>query len=472
MPPSLDEACARVQAAIRAQNEAESTPQTILALLALDASINDLLAARLAAMEMLPPAQQTRPAGGGDLPIAELHQAVLAAGLLDASQVNGLQALHQRAHVVVHLPAALTPDEILRGTHDDAEVTADLLPVLCDGTPPPVHWPIYHAQAEPPPTDVVQLQQELQRTRQRTIELEQNTQRLSRALAAANNEVDRLRSLLNKPTVAAETQPAWQEALRTVLWGLLLLILGIAAYFLARAALGLPWPWFFVAFLILVAVPLGLYFGLRDIGRGGRRLSVDRIIGYVAVLLVVAVLVFALFDRSEGTYAQRIGAVTTRWAAGALQSPVTLVRAVLAAPQPFLAALRGRSSVDDTPGVTPTVIVAAPVITATPAIELLPTATLTPTVVPTVPVTVTVAPTTTAGIQVGGQVRVTGTQFLNARRGPGLNFQLVTRFDENAILTVVQGPVAANDYQWWEVKNDEGQGWCADEWLQPVPASP
>lgn len=469
MPPSLDEVCARLEAAIRAQNEAESTPETILALMILDASVGDFLTAHLANQETSSLPLQERLARGEEVPMPELHQAALMAGWLDSGQMTRLQALHQRAQVVVRSPAALTPDEILRGTHDDAEAVAALIPVLCHAPAPAVHWPIYQAQAEPPPADVAQLQQELQRARQRTIELEQNTQRLSRALAAANNEVDRLRSVVNQPARVAAAQPAWQQGLRLVLWGLLLLVLGIGAYFLARAALNLPWPWLFVSFLILVAVPLGLYFGLVYIGRGSRHLSVDRIIGYAAVLLVVAVLVFALFDRSQGTYAQRIGTVTGRWAAGALQSPVTLVRAVLAAPQPFLAALRGRAPAAAEPDMTPTAVVAVTGPTVTPTTAPPPTATITPTLAPTTVVTVTRVPTTTATIQVGGQVRVTGTQFLNARRGPGLNFQLVTRFDENAILTVLQGPVQANNYQWWEVRNDQGQGWCADEWLQPAP---
>ncbi len=468
MPPSLDEACAHLEAAIRAQNEAESTPESILALLILDASVCDLLVAYTAIQETPSHPAQERLARGEEIPVTELHQVALSAGWLDTAQVTSLQTLHQRAQVVIRTPSALTPDEILRGAHDDAEAAAALVPALCQAPAPAVHWPIYQTQAEPPPADVAQLQQELQRARQRSIELEQNTQRLSRALAAANNEVDRLRSLVNQPARVAAAQPAWQQGLRLVVWGLLLVILGIGAYFLARAALSLPWPWLFVGFLILVAVPLGLYFGLVYIGRGSRHLSVDRLIGYAAVLLVVAVLVFALFDRSGGTYAERIGSVTSRWAAGALQSPITLVRAILAAPQPFVTALRGRAPASVEPVVTPTAAAVVGAQTATPTTMPLPTATITPTVAPAVVVTATLVPTATGTIQVGGQVRVTGTQFLNARRGPGLSFQLVTRFDENSILTVLQGPVQANNYQWWEVRNDQGQGWCADEWLQPA----
>jgi len=62
-------------------------------------------------------------------------------------------------------------------------------------------------------------------------------------------------------------------------------------------------------------------------------------------------------------------------------------------------------------------------------------------------------------------VRVVNTQFLNARRNAGLRFQLATRFPADAILTVVNGPITADNYTWWEVKGEAGQGWCADQWL-------
>ena len=86
-------------------------------------------------------------------------------------------------------------------------------------------------------------------------------------------------------------------------------------------------------------------------------------------------------------------------------------------------------------------------------------------ITPTATLTATVS--ITNGI--GSQVRVVNTQFLNARRDAGLRFQLATRFPADVILTVLRGPITADNYTWWEVKGEAGQGWCADQWLQPAP---
>ncbi|QLQ05615.1 MAG: hypothetical protein HZY76_05660 [Anaerolineae bacterium] len=168
-----------LEAAIRAQNAAESTPQTVLALLSLDASAGDLLAAHLATQETLPVPMQERLARGDEIAAAELQQAALLTGGLDAALITNLQALHQRAGGDSYAGRAHAGRDHAR-THDDAEAAATLMATLCLAPAPPVHWPIYSTPAEPPPADVAQLQQELQRARQRTIELEQNSQRLSR----------------------------------------------------------------------------------------------------------------------------------------------------------------------------------------------------------------------------------------------------------------------------------------------------
>ncbi|MFZ1405877.1 MAG: hypothetical protein WAW03_22525, partial [Anaerolineae bacterium] len=138
----------------------------------------------------------------------------------------------------------------------------------------------------------------------------------------------------------------------------------------------------------------------------------------------------------------------------------------------FIAALRGRS---------PTVTLSEATAVANAASSE-PTATAAPTPTP-VPATVAPEPTATAFITptatltatvsitigIGSQVRVVNTQFLNARRDAGLRFQLATRFPADVILTVLRGPITADNYTWWEVKGEAGQGWCADQWLQPAP---
>ncbi|QLQ05617.1 MAG: hypothetical protein HZY76_05670 [Anaerolineae bacterium] len=196
-------------------------------------------------------------------------------------------------------------------------------------------------------------------------------------------------------------------------------------------------------------------------------MSVDRLIGYAAVLLVAAILLFALFDRANGTYAQRVGTVASRWVGGALQSPITLVRGsggAAAFPDRTARSLtgscragchandrgrrRGRNRHADRDAGSNRNVYAD------------------------------------GRADGGGHGHAGANDYGNDRgrwagTGDGdavsqcparpANFQLVTRFDENAILSVLQGPVQANNYQWWEVRNDQGQGWCADEWLQAVP---
>jgi hypothetical protein len=70
----------------------------------------------------------------------------------------------------------------------------------------------------------------------------------------------------------------------------------------------------------------------------------------------------------------------------------------------------------------------------------------------------------------GGYVEVSGTggQTLRARSGPGIGYEVVARYREGTRLRVLEGPVAADGFAWLKVRGDEGEGWCADEWLTPV----
>ncbi len=113
--------------------------------------------------------------------------------------------------------------------------------------------------------------------------------------------------------------------------------------------------------------------------------------------------------------------------------------------------------------------------TATPTVAL-------PTGLPPVPPTSepTAAPTDTpeptrapsGAIVVGGKVRVTGTGAarLNVRQAPGTTAAVVTRVGDGHVFTVLEGPQAADGYQWWKVQDDQGTvGWVAANWLEPIP---
>lgn len=50
---------------------------------------------------------------------------------------------------------------------------------------------------------------------------------------------------------------------------------------------------------------------------------------------------------------------------------------------------------------------------------------------------------------------------------------MLVRFAENSEVTILEGPVEANDYTWWRVENELGAGWVAEGsldgmvWLEP-----
>lgn len=82
-------------------------------------------------------------------------------------------------------------------------------------------------------------------------------------------------------------------------------------------------------------------------------------------------------------------------------------------------------------------------------------------------------------LQIGDRVRVTmesGLQ-LTVRGLPGTDGPLITRVSTGAEFTVVNGPQAANGYNWYEIRSDDGQtrGWAVDtdlegqnRWLSPI----
>ena len=340
MSPSLESVCERLEAAIHAQNSAQSPSDSALALLQLDAALTQ-------ALHLEPLAQPALPsdlAADSTLQTQENDQAGPAlTNLLTpdrAAALPGIQALCER---VRGGDVTVTAEELHQQANLAAQLALDIWPHLSDRPWPRVEWPLYRATQETLPAEVEQIQRELQRQRQRSVDLEQNSQRQSRALAAANNEVDRLRALLAGINKQEAATPEWQQGLQSLLIGLLFISIGLAAFFLARWALNLPWPWLFTGFIIVLGLPVGLYAGIIYAVRGLRKLSPDRLLGYAAVLLLLAFLTTTILDRSSPRFAERAGTVAARWAGGALRSPLTLIQAISQAPAPFITALRGRS---------------------------------------------------------------------------------------------------------------------------------
>ena len=110
-------------------------------------------------------------------------------------------------------------------------------------------------------------------------------------------------------------------------------------------------------------------------------------------------------------------------------------------------------------GSTPTAIIWTP--TPTPSPTPTPTATLPPT---------SMAP---IDIAVGHHVIVTDTggYGLNLREGPGTSYASETVAAEGTIFIIVDGPKAAENFEWWKVQYPEDATktwWAAGNFLKPI----
>ena len=110
-----------------------------------------------------------------------------------------------------------------------------------------------------------------------------------------------------------------------------------------------------------------------------------------------------------------------------------------------------------------------PLPTATP-VTVEPTPTPTPTPYPTPTPTATPAPPTATptplppgALRLDAPARVVARQGLNVRETPGTHAKLVGRFAPGTLVTVREGPTAADGYRWWRVESKQGlNGWVAD----------
>lgn len=94
-----------------------------------------------------------------------------------------------------------------------------------------------------------------------------------------------------------------------------------------------------------------------------------------------------------------------------------------------------------------------------PTVTLLPTSTPAPTATP--------APAIPSAIAKG--VWVTVVQGVNFRQEASTGAQIIRTLGEGEVLQVTDGPVSANDFTWWKLKDPNGtEGWAAQDYLQPT----
>ena len=88
------------------------------------------------------------------------------------------------------------------------------------------------------------------------------------------------------------------------------------------------------------------------------------------------------------------------------------------------------------------------------------------------PPTPTPVPAVPAEIAIGIHVKVSGTggSDLSFRNGPSSNYARLKIVAENSVLRVLDGPVEADDYVWWQLQDvsDGVVGWAVADYLEPT----
>ena len=111
---------------------------------------------------------------------------------------------------------------------------------------------------------------------------------------------------------------------------------------------------------------------------------------------------------------------------------------------------------------------ATPAPTPPPVATSAPTRTSTPTPVPTPTATPTPPPPRFAA---GESAVVAGTDScLNIRASARIDAAVLECVDDGTAVTVLEGPVEANDHTWWRVAAPGGDGWAAGIYLEKPPA--
>jgi hypothetical protein len=114
--------------------------------------------------------------------------------------------------------------------------------------------------------------------------------------------------------------------------------------------------------------------------------------------------------------------------------------------------------------------------TLAPTQQLLPTVQTLPTL-PTFTPTIVAAAATPTGeptaapavsLSVGATASVNAGAGLNMRSGAGTGNPRIKTLPKDSIVEIIGGPKDANDYTWWQVRDETGTtGWVVEEYLDP-----
>jgi hypothetical protein len=255
---------------------------------------------------------------------------------------------------------------------------------------------------------------------------------------------------------------------RSLVGGVLVLLLSNIIFTIGLVGVRFDMPVKLVGIVCLLLAAFCIFLGVRALLRFVFQLGLRRLLIFLTVLYFIAVFltgaVLETDKQGAGHWVASAG-VVANWT---IEGIGNLGRSVLQAPDTVSFAATGRrqpikvpGGVEWVDGVPPTpIVVPAPSGDGGNA--------------PTIPEpnSQTEGPGSASessgrAWQVGDTVRIVRTEGapLRARATPSTDAQIVARFPPNSILHILGGPETVDGRVWWEVQGENGEGWCAADYL-------
>lgn len=254
----------------------------------------------------------------------------------------------------------------------------------------------------------------------------------------------------NGPTIR------WQALISVIIATLL----GSLAYTVALATLRWTMPLKLVGWLCLLLSALALIWCVRATLTVILHLGVKRLLVLLLILYIVAVVVIGSLVPNGGRGVEHWRVIAVEVLLWPIRGLGATVGIALDAPNAVGFAASGRRAPIKIPGIewaegvppTPIVVTDRAASVEDTATEEQPTP---------------IAPSIERPLRVGDTVQVIGTEgvSLRARSEPSTSAKIAARFSPGSLLRITDGPQTAEGRTWWKVKSDQGEGWCAAEFL-------
>ncbi len=215
-----------------------------------------------------------------------------------------------------------------------------------------------------------------------------------------------------------------------------------------------------IAIALLTLAVLLLVLGLRAIVYASIQLGLKRLLPSLAGIYTVCVLTIGLVTAGNTRSSEHWSATASAVWAYARSQPNLILSAIREAPDNIRRARSGAHFIVNETDLVPLYGNAADT-TVVPPSPHDPEATP-PAAIPSVPAS--------AALSIGGRAKVvrTGEVPLRARQNPSLSSTIIHRFPRGMVVSVIDGPTTADGFTWWLVAGQGTQGWCAQDYLEPI----